>query len=940
MPRVSIPSVSSPLPPDMRAFVQRVREAFSLYGEVYVTAEELEKAGLIANGPNGTIIPGPGVNDQPDYTQPPAPTGLSASGSLTVVILSWDEPTYRNHSYTEIWRSTTDNLGTAVKVGTTNSSVYTDATGSTGITYYYWIRYVSRWDVVGPYNATAGTPATTTKVLGPDIAAGSVAATHLAAALGTRIDLIDASAGVTGSVNERIQTETSARETLATQLRGTYTGNDVTQITTGLLFQERSTRISQDSALSQQISLLSAGVGGGFDASTTWYFDSTVESWTAANGTLAFNSGGAKLTASAADPQFLSPSSLNVPGSKYAGVKARVRRTGTPAWEGKCYYKRTGDATWDEARAKTIAEPTWNSDVGLVTWDFSADANWTGGTIDQIRLDIGSASGSVFELDYVSVGREGPAASVAALAEEASTRATADSANATSITTLQTTVGGHTTSLQTQQTSINGLSAQYTVKIDANGYVTGFGLASEPVNGTPYSTFMVRADAFIISNPAGPGITPVTPFVVVTTPFVKNGVTVPVGIYMGDVFVQNGAIVTAKIGDLAVDTAKLAQLAVTEAKIADGSVTNLKIGNYIQSTGYVPGSAGWIINKDGTAEFNNATFRGGILAGNITSTAGLTVGAGGSIKGGATGFNAGTGFWMGYESGVYKFSLGAAGGARLLWDGSTFAIYDSLNQVVLASGSGVPWSKVSGPPTSLAGINATEGNKLAGIQDGADVTWTHTAAGIQNQGWFATLNQITSSNVATYIANAAIQNAQIGGDIWSSNWNWAQGWYLQRNGNLYCANAYVRGDVEASSLKANAGIVNTLHIAGNAVTIPVAAQTTGAVSIWAGTGQWQDIQSAYIDAGGATVVVMAQFDVQTQVYDANPLARIISPSGAVVDYTGGTNIYADYSRASNKIRYSLLGTNTEVGTYRLQIGGCPYGVSASNRTMLLIGAKR
>jgi hypothetical protein len=33
-------------------------------------------------------------------------------------------------------------------------------------------------------------------------------------------------------------------------------------------------------------------------------------------------------------------------------------------------------------------------------------------------------------------------------------------------------------------------------------------------------------------------------------------------------------------------------------------VTNAKIGNVIQSTNYSPGSSGWSINKDGSAEFN------------------------------------------------------------------------------------------------------------------------------------------------------------------------------------------------------------------------------------------------------------------------------------------------------------------------------------------------
>ncbi len=74
---------------------------------------------------------------------------------------------------------------------------------------------------------------------------------------------------------------------------------------------------------------------------------------------------------------------------------------------------------------------------------------------------------------------------------------------ASSVTALQTTVGTHTTTLQTQASSIDGLLGQYTVKIDNNGYVSGFGLASTPKEGVPYSEFAVLANAFKIGAPDG-----------------------------------------------------------------------------------------------------------------------------------------------------------------------------------------------------------------------------------------------------------------------------------------------------------------------------------------------------------------------------------------------------------------------------------------------------
>jgi hypothetical protein len=64
-----------------------------------------------------------------------------------------------------------------------------------------------------------------------------------------------------------------------------------------------------------------------------------------------------------------------------------------------------------------------------------------------------------------------------------------------------------------QGQSISGLGAQYTVKIDNNSYVSGFGLASTPINGVPTSSFIVLANRFAVATP---GQTARYPFVIGT----------------------------------------------------------------------------------------------------------------------------------------------------------------------------------------------------------------------------------------------------------------------------------------------------------------------------------------------------------------------------------------------------------------------------------------
>ena len=78
------------------------------------------------------------------------------------------------------------------------------------------------------------------------------------------------------------------------------------------------------------------------------------------------------------------------------------------------------------------------------------------------------------------------------------------SAQATALTELSTSVDGNTATISENATSIDGLELQYTVKLDNNGAISGFGLASEPSDGSggSTSTFTITADKFEIADPS------------------------------------------------------------------------------------------------------------------------------------------------------------------------------------------------------------------------------------------------------------------------------------------------------------------------------------------------------------------------------------------------------------------------------------------------------
>ena len=127
-----------------------------------------------------------------DMSPPPQPSGLTVNGAISNMLLSWDAPTASNHSYTEVWRHTTDNLAAAVLLGTSSWAMYADAVGP-GESYYYWIRFVSAADVNGPYNDTVGTLGQTavdvTKLI--EAIQGEIDESSLTAALNTRLNLVD-----------------------------------------------------------------------------------------------------------------------------------------------------------------------------------------------------------------------------------------------------------------------------------------------------------------------------------------------------------------------------------------------------------------------------------------------------------------------------------------------------------------------------------------------------------------------------------------------------------------------------------------------------------------------------------------------------------------------------------------------------------------------------
>lgn len=185
---------------------------------------------------------------------------------------------------------------------------------------------------------------------------------------------------------------------------------------------------------------------------------------------------------------------------------------------------------------------------------------------------------------------------------------------------VSSTVGSNTTSISTQQTSINGIHANYSVKIDNNGRVTGFGLTSTVANAVPTSAFYIVADKFAVVDPASTGDAPIVPFSV-SAGLITMGTNVRIS---GDL-VTTGTINANRISidGVTLDTDGLGNLIIAAdgvgtSQIAPSAVTINELADTIQSTNYVTGVSGWRITKAGASEFSDVVVRGNVDAGSIS----------------------------------------------------------------------------------------------------------------------------------------------------------------------------------------------------------------------------------------------------------------------------------------------------------------------------------
>ncbi|RKL80527.1 DUF1983 domain-containing protein [Moraxella catarrhalis] len=225
---------------------------------------------------------------------------------------------------------------------------------------------------------------------------------------------------------------------------------------------------------------------------------------------------------------------------------------------------------------------------------YTAEFNWnvgTGGNNELWLYHNASNTRSISTITSVSLQKittgSGLASIKSSVANLERTLTTTNQSLAERINTVQTTLNGQTASIQQHAQTLNGLSAQWTLKVQSGGVVSGIGLASN--NGV--SDFAVIADKFYVASPQGDK-KPM--FTVTTRPTTLNGTTVPAVVSLNGDLIGNGTISGDKIR---------ANTQITAPNIRGGSIN---IGNNFS------------VDNQGNLNANSGVFRGQVFADKIT----------------------------------------------------------------------------------------------------------------------------------------------------------------------------------------------------------------------------------------------------------------------------------------------------------------------------------
>ena len=285
----------------------------------------------------------------------------------------------------------------------------------------------------------------------------------------------------------------------------------------------------------------------------------------------------------------------------------------------------------------------------------------------------------------------------------------------------------------------------------------------------------------------------------------------------------------------------------------------------------------------------------GLIAGTTITGGGITISGGGSIKGGQTNYNTGTGFFLGYHGSAYKFSIGDASTKGITWDGSTLSIGGdvtigaTLASTVVSNAS----SALSNAATAQSTANSAASAAAASLQPGQAAT---------------DVNNNTTTITGNKIRTGTILSSNHSGPANGSDFS-AEGMAIDLTGGGISAknfritaagSAFFKGDISGAS-GTFSGNLSGATISGGSITIGSNfsvdtsgnmlannASMTGTVTATAGTiGGWSISNSSKLTGvGTAGQIVLDPAIPSIKFNNTNGATKLTVKTGPLT-YLGG-----------------------------------------------------
>lgn len=473
----------------------------------------------------------------------------------------------------------------------------------------------------------------------------------------------------------------------------------------------------------------------------------------------------------------------------------------------------------------------------------------------------------------------------AAISNEQIARVNADGALSSSISSVSSDVDALESSVTVQMSTVNnkitGIESQYTVKIDNDGYVSGFGLISGPKT----SDFTVRADMFKMVMP---GYGDYIPFAVGPSNVIFNGIT-------------NWNNSTSTSGSNLLFNAGLnlsnegyngdpeSGRNFVDFNIAQGGA---RYGTfYVYEKGRQGGGAMYVdgVNKipvEPGKRYEVSCYTGShrcrvAIDIDFWSATGAPLGGGlerTAVNGAVNDEEKGGGVSLSSYKRIGMFAIAptdAAYARFIVWKNETKIAYaDSYLFATLPY-----FGRATEAQTELS-------------------TWT--------EGVSALNTKITPSNVTTFIDNATINTAQI-------------------------------ADAAIQTAKIGVAQIDTLRVGTDQITVPRHYYVSGPVGVDLVVGG--TCVSGYIDPKGSKVTLIASVTaIAGSGYFRNMTVTIFDPLGQIVSTCG------IYTSTANKYYYTAtaIGSSTLTGTYTVYagVGGATGPVTAHDSSIIMLATKR